>query len=63
MPTVQGFHTIAHIIGCILVALFVQFGWNIVAFHWIFALFSLFPALLEMFIAVLVLQFKVVQYV
>ena len=55
--------TIAHLLGAILVALFVQFGWQIKAFDWIFTLFSLFPALVEMAIAALVLNFRVVEYV
>lgn len=36
-----------HIIGCVLVALFIQFRWELKAYGWIFALFSCLPLCVE----------------
>lgn len=36
-----------HLIGCVLVALFVQFRWELKSYGWIFALFSCLPLVVE----------------
>ena len=62
MPTANAYYIFSHFFGALFVGLFVCLNWEISSYHWLFTLFSFFPALCEACLAFAVTQLSVMQY-